>query len=104
MTRTVYACELWALLYAIEIFTFLETCQDLTEISKNTPIILHKLLNVYPELQDEGEMYSLNLLHEQLNLTAAGYFILQRPLLLEILSTQATYFIVLVQFENQLNK
>ncbi|KAK4884456.1 hypothetical protein RN001_000727 [Aquatica leii] len=104
MTRTVYALDLWASVYAIGVFCCLEICEDLAHIGKNTSIILHKLLNIYPELQDEGEMYSLNLLHEKLCLTAAGFFILQRPLLLEILSTQATYFIVLVQLENQLNK
>ncbi|KAF5274382.1 hypothetical protein FQA39_LY07262 [Lamprigera yunnana] len=104
MTRTVYACDLWSVMYAIGVLVFLEICEDFSQITQHTVTVLHKLLNIYPELKEEGEMYSLMLTNEKLKLSAAGYFVLERPLLLEVLSTLATYFIVLVQLETQINK
>ncbi|XP_046588504.1 putative gustatory receptor 28b [Neodiprion lecontei] len=68
--------------------------------AKLTGQIVHTLLvtAMRSEIKSQLEQFSLQLLHEEFNFTAYGFFTLDFTLLHTMMGTTASYLFILIQF------
>ena len=90
----------WLSLYAFKLVSITAPCQSATSEVENTVMLVQKLMlarfdqNTMAELQ----LFSQQLLHRKMNLTAFGFLKLDYALLLTIVGGFITYVVIAMQF------
>ncbi|XP_038106860.1 gustatory receptor for bitter taste 22e-like [Culex quinquefasciatus] len=84
-----------------EAYKVADACEQAIEESRATADILHKFnaLNINPELKKNIEMFLIQLLHHPLKFTACGMFSLDYTVIFSIITSTASYLIILMQFD-----
>ncbi|KAJ9599233.1 hypothetical protein L9F63_010317 [Diploptera punctata] len=83
------------------LFPFIKMLSSCTVVANRTAVLVHKLLNVVkdPEIREELQLFSLQLLHRKVQFTACGFFPLDFTLLYSIIGAVTTYLVILIQFQ-----
>ncbi|XP_069677283.1 putative gustatory receptor 28b [Periplaneta americana] len=73
---------------------------EITQANR-TAVLVHKLLSKTkdPEVREELQLFSLQLLHRKVQFTACGFFPLDFTLLYSIVGAVTTYLVILIQFQ-----
>ncbi|KAL1397620.1 hypothetical protein pipiens_009623 [Culex pipiens pipiens] len=84
-----------------EAYKVADVCEQAIEESRATADILHKFnaLNINPELKKNIELFLIQLLHHPLKFTACGMFSLDYTVIFSIITSTASYLIILMQFD-----
>ncbi|KAJ9599139.1 hypothetical protein L9F63_010407, partial [Diploptera punctata] len=90
---------------SISLVIILHQCSSTSYEANRTAILVHKLLNKTedPEVREELQLFSLQLLHRKVQFTACGFFPLDFTLLYSIIGAVTTYLVILIQFQLTFN-
>lgn len=84
MKRSYYATSYWPTVYAITLVTIVRLSSRVMGNANTTKYYLHKLRNIYPQLHDHVEVFSLQLVHQNMELSAARFFTLDRTVIYKV--------------------
>lgn len=84
MKRSFYATSYWPTVYACTLVNIVRLSSRVMGNANSTKYYLHKLRNIYPQLHDHVEVFSLQLVHQNMELSAARFFILDRTVIYKV--------------------
>ncbi|GLV38674.1 Gustatory receptor 2a [Carabus blaptoides fortunei] len=92
---------IWALMNCADLFILVYTSDSMCSTANGCKMTLHKVnLNSKDmEMKKEVTAFSLQLLHNDLVLTAAGFFNIDFTLIFNIIGAVTTYLVIFVQFD-----
>ncbi|KAK9732372.1 7tm Chemosensory receptor [Popillia japonica] len=71
---------------------------------RNNLMLLHEIRNnlsvKYNDVEKQIQMYSIQMLHQKLEFSALGFFVINYSLLYSIVSAVATYLVIVIQFDD----
>ncbi|KAJ8925663.1 hypothetical protein NQ315_009508 [Exocentrus adspersus] len=104
VTTTMILCPIaWLIDEAVEIYLLVQSCASTCETANATPILLHEFRNELYNIEIEShiQMYSLQLLHQKMSISAMGFFTIDYSLLYSIVGVVTTYLVIFIQFDQQ---
>nr|AVH87327.1 gustatory receptor 12 [Holotrichia parallela] len=86
-------------LHLSKIFMVASVSENTAYTARHTAIYLHNAWEIVPDLRNEIQYFSLQILHQNLSFTGCGFFALDYTLIYNIVGAIATYFIIVIQLE-----
>ncbi|XP_975520.4 putative gustatory receptor 28b [Tribolium castaneum] len=95
----------WLMDEVVEIYLLVYACASTCEQANDTPSILHELRNNYfhMDLENNVQSYSLQLLHQKVQFSVLGFFVVDYTLLYSIVGAVTTYLVIFIQFDQSSN-
>jgi hypothetical protein len=90
----------WGTINLTKLTAITASCQCATEKASHTTVLVNRLLllrPLHPELREQLEMFSQQMLHRKLQFIACGFFPIDFTLLYSMAGAVTTYFIILLQ-------
>ncbi|KAJ9599292.1 hypothetical protein L9F63_010232, partial [Diploptera punctata] len=91
----------WITLFFVKLILMTVYCQKVMNHASHTLLLLQKLLTLTPlhkDLAKELEIFSEQLLHNNLQISPCGFFVLDHPFLSRCLEILVAYIVILLQF------
>ncbi|XP_023311733.1 putative gustatory receptor 28b [Anoplophora glabripennis] len=104
VTTTMVLCPIaWLVDEMVEIFLLVRSCASTCESANTTPILLHEFRNELDNIEIEShiQMYSLQLLHQKIRVSALGFFYIDYSLIYSVVGAVTTYLVIFIQFDQQ---
>ncbi|KAI9577091.1 putative gustatory receptor 2a [Glossina fuscipes fuscipes] len=95
------ACSaIWSVPHLLNVLVLAFICERTVHTSVDMALILHRINSNFnnDKYGSAVTQFSLQLLHQKLSLTAAGFFTIDSTLLYTIVGATTTYLIILIQF------
>ncbi|XP_044264733.1 putative gustatory receptor 28b [Tribolium madens] len=95
----------WLMDEVVEIYLLVHACASTCEYANDTPTILHELRNSYfnMDLENNIQSYSLQLLHQKVQFSVLGFFVVDYTLVYSIVGAVTTYLVIFIQFDQSSN-
>ncbi|XP_022912983.2 putative gustatory receptor 28b [Onthophagus taurus] len=90
--------------YVVDCLFLCRSCHATVETAHKSGRLLHQIDTDDMDVKDQIEMFSLQIVNEKLEYTAAGFFIIDYSLLFSIIGGITTYLIILIQFSANPNQ
>ncbi|KAK9873585.1 hypothetical protein WA026_023141 [Henosepilachna vigintioctopunctata] len=92
---------IWTLDELMEIQFLVSACAETSDNANTTPSILHEMRNLHynADLEDNVQSYSLQMLHQKIQFSAMGYFVIDYTLSYSIIGAVTTYLVIFIQFD-----
>ncbi|KAL3288539.1 hypothetical protein HHI36_002979 [Cryptolaemus montrouzieri] len=92
---------LWTFDEMMEIQLLVSACAVTCENANATAVILHEMRNDNYDvaLEDRVQTYSLQMLHQKIEFSAMGYFVIDYTLSYSIIGAVTTYLVIFIQFD-----
>nr|AWT23295.1 GR2 [Hycleus cichorii] len=84
-------------IYVVDTVYICNTCYTTIEEANKSGELIHQIDTNDPEIRDEIEMFSLQIINEQVEFNAAGFFPIDYTLVFSIIGGVTTYIIILIQ-------
>ncbi|RZC33465.1 gustatory receptor 28b [Asbolus verrucosus] len=97
----VMAPVIWLVDEMVEIYWLVYACASTSDQANETPTILHELRNNYFDAELEGHIqtYSLQMLHQKVQFSVLGFFVVDYTLIYSIVGAVTTYLVIFIQFD-----
>ncbi|XP_063904965.1 putative gustatory receptor 28b [Zophobas morio] len=91
----------WLLDETIEVYWLVYACSSTCDQANETPTNLHELRNNYFEMDIETHVqtYSLQMLHQKVQFSVLGFFVVDYTLIYSIVGAVTTYLVIFIQFD-----
>ncbi|KAJ8955900.1 hypothetical protein NQ318_005448 [Aromia moschata] len=91
----------WLVDEIIEIYLLVHAAASTCESANSTAVLLHEFRNQVFNMDIEShiQMYSLQLLHQRIHVSALGFFDIDYSLIYSIIGAVITYLVIFIQFD-----
>ncbi|XP_045482108.1 putative gustatory receptor 28b [Harmonia axyridis] len=92
---------IWTLDEMMEIQLLVTSCVEVCDNANSTAAILHDMRNnnFNISLEENVQTYSLQMLHQKIEFSAMGYFVIDYTLSYSIVGAVTTYLVIFIQFD-----
>nr|UTN00884.1 gustatory receptor [Semanotus bifasciatus] len=102
ITAVTIICPIvWLVDEAIELYLLVNATASTCESANSTADYLHELRNELSNMDVEShiQMYSLQLLHQRIQVSAMGFFNIDYSLMYSVIAAVSTYLVILIQLD-----